>query len=535
MKPSPCLHPVRIYNDTLGCYINVPCGHCDACVAGKGFHRSERLAENMARFAHKYFFTLTFSDDYLPVAKYDSITESFVHPCDCNYDGVCYSVPALLVEQSLVNDSFKDTFKKYGGVPVLSRRICILFKKRLRQEFKKYYGKEYLFLYIVGEYGPEHYRPHYHGVLCTNADIQSSVLEMCVRTAWSPSHKGTSKFDSVGYGKIDFQRIISNGVRNYVAQYINCTSDLPLCLQRGDFSQFYQSSRLIVADELRYNASDLKELYFRCSPICESKSLINNSSGTSLLPFGIVNRIFPKCPKFGALSLCDRFQLYSIYERQPFVNVDDFVVNILSCFVDSNFNDPFYLVRYHLVDDDVYASKLRLKKLFYLSRRVCNNARSFGVSLYDYVVQIDLFWSRYELYKLKCFYELQDLLLNDRLHPVKPIQLLSLYYDTPDTTDILYYVSLFGVDLPVSLSRGVEVLHGEPRLHARHRCDNLSRYFDCNNLSLQSDYAHIMKKIVLDTKKTKRRNAFFEKHGIRRRSFISYLKLKKTCQTFFVI
>lgn len=506
MVPCACLHPKRIFNPYSKEWMSVPCGKCEACTCSKGFRLSERLGETIARYAYKYFVTLTFDDEHLPVARYDASVDAYVHPYDCDYNGVVYSVPKHIVDLSCSNKDFAMSLKKYGGVPVLSRRLLINFKKRLRKHFAKLYGKEYLFIYGVGEYGPTTLRPHYHLVLCTNAPVTANALESCVSKAWSTYNKASSEYD-VSFGIIDFQRIISKGVRSYVAQYVNCVTSLPPVYSSGDFSTFYQSSPLIDTDCLRYKQSSLGELFFKCSPEVDCVSMYDNSLSTQVLPLGIINRVFPKCYKFSQLLDCDRVSLYSAFERFPCSTAKEFADLVYDCFCPSN--DTLGLCKQLFVDNDIYASKQRLIRHYYLSRKVCLNASKLGVPLPVYVSQIDKFWSRYELMKLKHFYELQDSLTSDKFNPVGLSDLFALYYDTDDNLkNIWYYVELFGFP---SSAKSLDAL------------------------PVQANYSSLMRKIALDSTKTKKRNDYFEKNGWRRPKHYLNSKNLRKCQTFFVI
>lgn len=499
MQVKPCLHPKRVYNSTLGEYHNVPCGHCAACLCSKGFRLSERLGEALAQYSFKYFVTLTFSDDFLPIAKYDENLGSFVHPYDYNYNGVMYSVSVENVEQSLSNKDFENSFVKYQGVPCLSRRLLINFKKRFRKNFSKFYDGEKVFIYAVGEYGPTTLRPHYHLLFGTNAKCTASLFEMCVRQSWSLYDKTQKRF-VCEYGRIDFQRVISNGARNYVAQYLNCFTALPSVYSRGDFRPFYQSSSFTDSELVRYEGTSLGEMFSKCSPETSCVSLQDNSQSYVKLPQFVINRVFPKCYKFSSLAFCDRVQLYSVFEKQPFLSAKEFADNVINCFGGSS--DIFGFVKSLAVDNDYMASKTRLIRLFYVSRRVCKNAFILHVSLEQYVQRIELFWSRYELLKLKEFYELQESLLMDNLNPISVADLLGLYYDTDDSIRHLgYYVQLF---------------------------NNPSFLNNIDFIPKQRSFSNLMCKIISDTSKTKKRNDYFDKKGFKRPSFYSKLKIKKS-------
>ena len=141
MKPSPCLHPIHTYG-LRGRLRLVPCGQCSACVINKGRARSSRLEEEVSEYPHRFFVTLTFKDEYLPLAFYDDATFSLVSQLDCDYNGVVYS--RSLADLSKKDMEFVlDRVEKYGGVPVLSRRLVTLFKKRFRYYFKKLFPNAY--------------------------------------------------------------------------------------------------------------------------------------------------------------------------------------------------------------------------------------------------------------------------------------------------------------------------------------------------------------------------------------------------------
>ena len=66
----------------------------------------------------------------------------------------------------------------------------------------------------MGEYGPVHFRPHYHLLLFTNSDEVAEVLRYCHDKSWE-------------LGRSDFQRS-AGGAASYVASYVNSLCSAPL-------------------------------------------------------------------------------------------------------------------------------------------------------------------------------------------------------------------------------------------------------------------------------------------------------------------
>ena len=82
---------------------------------------------------------------------------------------------------------------------------------------------ETLHFFAVVEYGPVHFRPHYHILLFTNSEKVSKVLRQCHDKSWK-------------LGRSDFQ-IARGGASSYVASYVNSLSAAPL-LYRSCFKYF---------------------------------------------------------------------------------------------------------------------------------------------------------------------------------------------------------------------------------------------------------------------------------------------------------
>lgn len=503
MKPSSCLHPVRIYNKALRSFINVPCGHCDACNVIKGYRRAEKINAAFNQFFYRYFVTLTYCDDCLPLAQYNDMTEC-LESDDCDYNGELYHVKVNSKECRLSKDFILDRVQKYGGVPVLSHRDCILFKKRLRKYLYEATGNYYpIFISCTGEYGPLHFRPHMHLLIAFNERSLASVFRECVSKAWSV----IDKYHSSGYhgliGKIDVQNVIGKGCTNYCAAYVNCVTSLPKVLQTGDFRQFQTKSRTSDFELLRKGSTDIKRIVSEL-PITET--FVDSQTfkeSTTLCSDLYKNRFFPRCAEFSRLSHCDRVALYGVAQRFYGLSAQEFAERM----IDLRENGYFYiptnievLLNFYFISADKFHSITKLKRLYYVSRRVLQNSFACGISLEQYVTQIERFYAKLELDKLRRFYRSVNDLMDDAFNPLPLSGVYSMYFNTDlPSSSLSYYQRQFGVVDDDSI----------------------------NDIAQQKEYAEKMHKICLDNTKTKKRNDDFEHRGISHRPYLITLSRSK--------
>lgn len=100
-------------------------------------------------------------------------------------------------------------------IPFLNYVDVQNYIKRLRKHLFQQLGSyETLHFYAVGEYGPVHFRPHYHLLLFTNSEEVAEVLRYCHDKSWK-------------LGRSDFQRS-AGGAGSYVASYVNSLCAAPL-------------------------------------------------------------------------------------------------------------------------------------------------------------------------------------------------------------------------------------------------------------------------------------------------------------------
>ena len=266
-----CQHRSFITNKYTGARIAVDCGQCDYCIYKRAQKASMRVKTAGSAFKYSYFVTLTYDNAHIPLmsckvlhSEYDDVVgiSGDIHygdehhqyipvseyQCDDDlmlrhifFEQVQGTVPfdreikeyvpvkdnwflsmdairSFIYKTQAVGKTPYPVAEQYGLgnlIPFLNYVDVQNYIKRLRKHlFQKLGNYESLHFYAVGEYGPVHFRPHYHLLLFTNSDKVASVLRYCHDKSWT-------------FGRSDFQRS-AGGASSYVASYVNSLSAAPL-------------------------------------------------------------------------------------------------------------------------------------------------------------------------------------------------------------------------------------------------------------------------------------------------------------------
>lgn len=266
-----CQHRSFITNKYTGARIAVDCGQCDYCIHKKAKKASMRVKTAGSAFKYSYFVTLTYDNVHLPLMNCKVLHSEYedavgisgdIHfgnehhqyipvseyKCDDNsalrhifFEQVQGTVPydreikeyvpvrdnwflsmdairSFIHKAQSVENTLYPVAEQYGLdnlIPFLNYVDVQNYIKRLRKHLFQILGSyETLHFYAVGEYGPVHFRPHYHLLLFTNSDEVSKVLRHCHSKSWK-------------LGRSDFQRS-AGGAGSYVASYVNSLCSAPL-------------------------------------------------------------------------------------------------------------------------------------------------------------------------------------------------------------------------------------------------------------------------------------------------------------------
>ena len=263
-----CFHPRKVTNRYTHETLFVRCGTCPSCLVHRSNIQCALISNMSSHFKYAYFFTLTYSDEFVPRVSIEVVercgAESEIDaymsdsdPRHLPYDDSRYQIAATYLPRSgcfRVHDSgrvrdFSETEDSYQFLHTFSgkeirdllvasngrydfSRKCVvfpsinecrnevlvlnpydqnLFFKRLRKLIAEKYDEKICY-YLVSEYGGRTYRPHWHGLLFFNSDALTSSICELVSKSWS-------------YGRTDCS--LSRGcAAGYVASYINSFVDL---------------------------------------------------------------------------------------------------------------------------------------------------------------------------------------------------------------------------------------------------------------------------------------------------------------------
>lgn len=267
-----CQHRSFITNKYTGARIAVDCGQCDYCIHKRAKKASMRVKTAGSAFKFSYFVTLTYDNEHVPLFKCEVLDNSYddvlnesgdihygyekhslvpVSEYSCSdpfqlrhifFTQVQGTIPfnrtlskyeevkdnwflSMDAIRSFINKTKTDSpygkdgelSARYGDnlIPYLNYVDVQNYIKRLRKHLFQILGSyETLHFYAVGEYGPVHFRPHFHLLLFTNSDQVAKVLRLCHDKSWK-------------FGRSDFQRS-AGGSASYVSSYVNSLSSAPL-------------------------------------------------------------------------------------------------------------------------------------------------------------------------------------------------------------------------------------------------------------------------------------------------------------------
>ena len=310
-----CLYPRIIQNPYTGHGVLVNCRNCAACD-----NASSRAWSNLCDIEsqdHKYtmFLTLTFNNSSVPCiyplfGEHDTLFSVKDYSLWSRNDFIDSEGFVLSDDKcSHYHNSLYDDYSNVkrlvikSNIDVVNDCIAVLNKNILQNFFKlfRYYAKQFKIIekvsyFAVGEYGPIHFRPHFHCLLYFDSNELYGLFRKIVSKAWK-------------YGYFYIENTSNGQASRYVAKYLNSSANLPSILRAKAFRPFRVHSNFFGASYYQklgkaLYVDDYRLLIERVSRICSQEKRVSIWRNLS-------NCLFPKIRGFCSLNDADLFKSQS--------------------------------------------------------------------------------------------------------------------------------------------------------------------------------------------------------------------------------
>lgn len=320
---------VKSYNDRETLQF-VPCGKCYACQCGKRGEMVLRMQHEMddpsnlvygRRYA--YFFTLTYSDRYLPSIFDDEVTR------ELSAYNRCLPNAERRYEYSYVDRQHLSTFLKR-----VTEDFRLDFCNAERDSHNNLVCKEensLLRYYCTAEYGHISHRAHYHGVIIFPREVHYFDVVRLFKDAWD-------------YGKVDIQKIETKGACNYVAKHQvkeceGCELQQELAPIFSIMSTYNGGIGRVLKDDVVMKERYLKSLVTRDKSYCYYTAYQNDKAYKIAIPRYLIKAWHPQ--RFSDKELIDS-------QKDSFDNLKEFVFDNLinNFFLSEKTRDELEKVRF---------------------------------------------------------------------------------------------------------------------------------------------------------------------------------------------
>lgn len=387
-----CLHP-RLITDVRGQQKLVRCGHCEACDNIKSFDYTTQCKLESQSHNYTLFVTLTYDNENLPLVSprcyngyvYYNPVSPRLHSHFAHVDRPFFAVSSVdyLSLSSLSAYNYKFSLPEYlnGLIPVLDKVDVQNFLKRLRYYLSKYTSEKIRY-YAVGEYGPVHFRPHYHLLLWYDEAETACVMGKVISKAWK-------------FGRVDYQ-IAKGDVASYVAQYANSVSSRSKLHGVKYIRPFQLHSTLLFGSFYK----DEEEALFKTTfERLNGKSLADNGRLKCVPPtLSFESRYFGRCINYDQKNHNQRLVCFT-FAAEAAREFGLLTVDALARQIYHSENSLCYYLMSHLTFDGKFKLET-IKSVLYRSRRFLRFCDIYHCSADDYLTLIEQYWNDKNYYNL---------------------------------------------------------------------------------------------------------------------------------------
>lgn len=404
-----CFSPIHIVQDDKN--VVVPCGKCDGCRLHKANEWALRLSDEIEHCPYPVFVTLTYSNKYLPKLRCEFTSDTPAngwrwisdHKANIratlkfNKDTGKYDVIDKFREDGIVIDYPYEpvkvqNFEDFSCIAYSSKRDIQLYNKLLRKFiYERFPEKEDSFkrfrYFIISEYGPTTFRPHYHAVyFFSDKEVSSYFLEYLVHACWPMCDKNRIT---------DFSHYCTSGSSGYLTQYINSITCLPKVFQENkELRPFRLSSKAFAIGFNSFDKNEVSESYIRGIDSFVKQVGKLDERRVFRFPSGYLTSVFPKCREYRQTTDFGKRGLYGlVYDlSQDYSRC----AGCRECSYSSLYDCTLVRLRAELCPQDLNAT---LK-----CYRYC---KEFGCTPEHYLYVLDMVYYKKDMYALKLFYEYQ--------------------------------------------------------------------------------------------------------------------------------
>ena len=462
-----CQHKTKVFDKNRNTFVYYPCGTCDVCRQKKSAYVAKKVDSQLNISSYCYLITLSYHDDFLPLAKfiYDkdsnmynikTICDRFVTN-DGETDVTLMSLPVNLSAIELYDRllSYRSPYANYDelSIPILNYYDVKCFFKRFRFLLDSLYkptksdkeedpeGASRLqeirdackFSYFVcAEYGGRYKRPHYHILLYANTPLVMQAFE----STNSPSPFAISDKDVYNtlwpFGSVNIQSVEdSKGAGSYVSGYVSLSSSdddfysLPAIRARSRHSKNF-------GKEFLYTFADNLQSYANLSPsdFVKHTEVFKGKNVKLSEVFEVVTEIYKPIPHRETLSDDVLSSIVRYCKNNSYHGFRDFLITTCPAFTSSLEKD--LVKRLPHFSSEVFPwvlqkrTSMLYESLFYRFRAVAKCVTRYHSSFANFLHKYD------EVYNLINYNRLVDFLnycnastiLNSGIYP------WSLYFTT---------------------------------------------------------------------------------------------------------
>lgn len=384
-----CLSPKII--DTPRGRRKVRCGHCDACRNTKNLSYSTQC--ELESQSHKYcmFVTLTYADEFIPlVSCFYQNQYTYFYPVSSrlrkHLDSPFFATSHITQfnprSLSLFRDKFKLRKPYTDYIPVLDKRDVQDFLKRLRYYLSKE-TNETIRYFAAGEYGPVHFRPHYHLLIWYDKKETFYSMARCISKAWK-------------FGRVDAS--LSKGkTSSYVASYTNSSSCVSRLHAIKGFRPFVLHSTFLYGQFYQVESKKIYEVEY--SDVVD-KGYVSYGRYKPVPPImAFEARYFPKSLNYDQTDHRCHMVCYCLLREAQKI-YGERAVSDLAEIIYRDYDGYIYQT-IKTLSFDGFVNENTIKSVLYCSRKFLRLCEKYSMSEHSVCCAIEKYYSDKDYYNLK--------------------------------------------------------------------------------------------------------------------------------------